>query len=102
MLQHDLSSRERFDGTISIFERFMHCCCLSLAHMIVLHALLPIPNHPRPYHKCFLALPSFVRKSEPKGKENRQLSFRARTVFPSHAFAHIIQNRIFSSNLLSF
>lgn len=45
----------------------MHCCCLSLAHMIVLHALLPIPNHPRPYHKCFLALPSFVRKS-PKVK----------------------------------
>lgn len=40
----------------------MHCCCLSLAHTIVLHALLPIPNHPRPYHKSFLALPSFVRE----------------------------------------
>jgi hypothetical protein len=55
-------------AALSISKGFLHCCCLSLAHMIVLHALRPIPNHPRPYHNFFLALPSFVGKNFQKVK----------------------------------
>lgn len=54
-----------------------------------------------PIPQVFLGFAQF-RKGNSKGKENHQLSFRARSVFPSHAFASIIQNRILSSNFSSY